>query len=90
MTAGFADDASLGVRVVAIGAEWGVFVAFVHGSLMDAVMRGCVLIFVTFLAGVSEGQLKIADGFGFNIGVGVVADVYVTIHTEEPFFGMNG
>ena len=90
MTAGLADDTSLCMRVVAVGAERGVFVAFVHRRLMDAVMCGSVLIFVTFLAGVSEGQLKIADGFGFNIGVGVVADVYVTIHTEESFFGMNG
>ena len=89
MTAGLADDASLCVRIVAVGAERGVFVALIHRCLMDAVMRGIILLGVAFLAGVRVFDFVFTNGFRFKIRVGVIADLSMAIYTGKTFFRMD-
>lgn len=58
LAAGFANDTALRVRVMTVRTERRIFIAFIHRSLMDAIVRGCILIFVAFLTGIGQRLIE--------------------------------
>lgn len=83
-------ETGLGVRVMTVHADGGVFVALVKCALVDAIVHICILFLMTFLAGFEKAQGKVTRVFNFYIGMGIVADIGMTVDTGDSLFAVNG
>jgi hypothetical protein len=80
---------SLGVGIMAIGADRSIFVPCRKCTLMDAIQCFCILLGMALLTGGIELQRKIARTAGYHLGMWETGDIRMAVHTTNIFCSMD-